>query len=329
MKITIVFNKRIPVLYYGGTQRVIWYLGKELVKLGHEVTFLVEQGSICDFAKIQPIDNTKRLVDQISENTDVVHFHSMPEDTLAMKKPYVITVHGNNNDFRTFDKNTIFVSKNHAGRRGSQSYVYNGLDWDDYGHIDLQNKGNYYHFLGRAANRDKNVKGAIGIIKQTKSAKLRVLGGVRFNIKMGIRFTFSPRVEFYGSVGGDNKNMHLRHSKGLIFPVRWYEPFGLVITESLFFGSPVFATPYGSIPELVTSEVGFLSNSMHELAQAVENNVFNPQICHEYARDCFNSKKMALDYIEKYETVINGNVLNEALPKLKVLRTEKFLSWNP
>jgi len=328
MKIAIVFKRKIPVLYFGGTQRVIWYLGKELVKLGHEVTFIVEEGSSCDFAKIIPIDHSKRLVDQIPENIDIVHFNSLPEDTESINKPYVISIHGNNNDLRTFDKNTIFVSKNHAERRGSNSFVYNGLDWDDYGRTDFQNKQNYYHFIGVAAKRDKNVRGAINIIKQTESAKLRVLGGVRFNIKMGMRFTFTSRAEFYGKVGGDAKNNHLRHSKGLIFPVRWHEPFGLVITESLFYGCPIFGTPYGSLPELVHSGVGYLSTSTSELSYAVENSTFNPKICHEYARDCFNSKKMALDYLEKYEIVLNGKVLNTELPQLKAIRKEKFLAWN-
>ena len=42
----------IPVYAYGGTERVIWDLAKQLVNFGHQVTFLVPKGSYCDFAKV-------------------------------------------------------------------------------------------------------------------------------------------------------------------------------------------------------------------------------------------------------------------------------------
>ncbi|MEF9931013.1 MAG: glycosyltransferase, partial [Bacteroidales bacterium] len=53
-------------------------------------------------------------------------------------------------------------------------------------------------------------------------------------------------------IGGEQKLNILKESKGLIFPVIWNEPFGLAITESLYCGAPVFGTPYGSLPELIT-----------------------------------------------------------------------------
>ncbi len=62
----------------------------------------------------------------------------------------------------------------------------------------------------------------------------------------------------------------LNQSKGLIFPVLWHEPFGLAITESLFYGCPIFGTPYGALPEIVQSEYGFLSNDSKELINAIK-----------------------------------------------------------
>ena len=186
----------------------------------------------------------------------------------------------------------------------------------------------YYHFLGNAAWRVKNVQGAIDIIHQTKKEKLKVLGGTRLNINMGFRFTPSPRIRFYGMVGGIKKFSLLDNSKGLIFPVKWHEPFGLAIIESLYFGCPVFGTPYGSLPEIVNSEVGFLSANSKELQHALENeNHFSPKNCHEYAVENFNSKKMALQYLDKYEQVLNGKTLNTVNPSLIEIQTEKFLPF--
>ncbi|UVV58958.1 hypothetical protein NXY28_23975 [Bacteroides thetaiotaomicron] len=45
MNITIVLGDKIPSIKYGGTQRVMWYLGKELNKRGHKVTFIAGKGS--------------------------------------------------------------------------------------------------------------------------------------------------------------------------------------------------------------------------------------------------------------------------------------------
>lgn len=330
MHIAIVNTGIIPVTKYGGTQRVVYYLGKELVKLGHKVTYLVYEGSSCDFANVLVLDKEKPVVEQLPEDVDLIHCHNihLQINTTDKQKPYVITLHGNIDFEDELDENYIFVSKNHASRYGSESFVYNGMDWEDYGAPNLDKPKNHFHFLGNAAWRVKNVQGAIDIVNKAKSGHLRVLGGKRLNLRMGFRFTASPRVRFYGMVGGENKFSIMRHSKGLIFPVRWNEPFGLSITESLFYGAPVFGTPYGSLPELVNNEVGFLSSKSNELIDAVkQSDSYNRKTCHEYARDNFNSRKMALDYIKKYEKVLNGEKLNKTKPKLIKKQTERFLPW--
>lgn len=328
MRILIVDTSIIPVKLYGGTERVIWGLGKELAVLGHQVTFLVKKGSYCNFASVIPIDETKPILDQITNDYEVVHFNFRPANIELFKLPYLITMHGNTNDLNELDKNTVFVSQNHAARYNSGSYVHNGLDWTEYTIPSFSIKRTYYHFLGNAAWRVKNVVGAIDVIKATKSERLKVLGGVRFNIKMGIRLTFSPKISFLGMVGGEEKYRLLNASKGLVFPVRWHEPFGLVITESLYYGCPIFATPYGSLPELVNEEVGYLSNKKEDLKEAILNSdKFSPKKCHEYAREMFGSRKMAMAYLKKYERVIASEALNSTPPKLKEIQEQKFLEW--
>ena len=102
---------------------------------------------------------------------------------------------------------------------------------------------------------------------------------------------------------------------------------GLAITESLFYGCPIFATPYGAIPELVSNEFGFLSNQEDELAQAIQDAENYSKIkCHEYARDVFNSDEMAKNYVKKYEMVLNQQKLDETPPQLIKIEP-KFLDW--
>jgi glycosyltransferase involved in cell wall biosynthesis len=328
MKILIVCKEVIPVTLYGGVERIAWYLGRELVNIGHEVTYLVKPGSKSDFATTRILDLERKVADQIPDNIDLVHYHYTPDDVSETPVPYLITVHGNRNDKSEHDINSVFVSGNHALRYGSSTWVYNGLDWSDYSKPDLTTERKYFHFLGKAAWRIKNVQGAIDTISKTKREKLKVLGGTRINLKMGMRFTLSPRISFHGMVGGIRKEGLLNGSKGLLFPVRWHEPFGLAIPESLYYGCPVFGTPYGALSELVTKDVGFLSNNLESLAEALENSAnYSAHTCHEYARENFNSGKMADKYLGLYERVLAGESLNDLPPVLKEIETERFLDW--
>jgi len=184
LKIVIAIDSKIPVNLYGGTERVIWCLGKELSQMGHTISYLAPEGSHCNFAKIIPLLKSRSIQEQIPRDTDLVHFHFSSEEIDQIKTPFLITMHGNTNDQKPLHSNTVFVSSNHAARFGSSCYVYNGLDWNDYPLPNFKKERSYFHFLGKAAWRIKNVQGAIDIILATPKEKLKVLGGYRFNFKI-------------------------------------------------------------------------------------------------------------------------------------------------
>ena len=328
MHILIVNNTSIPVHKYGGTERVIWWLGKALVKAGHQVSYLVAPGSSCDFANVYTYNESVPFNTLIPAGIDVVHLNHHVNE--IPNTPYIQTMHGNLNHAMELDRNTVFVSKNHASRFGSDCYVHNGIDPTDYGTPILNTDAvkNYFHFLGDAAWRVKNVKGAIRISKLAHQ-KLRVVGGVRFNFNQGIRLSFDTHVRFDGMQGGAEKNEIIKYSKGLIFPVRWHEPFGLALIESLYFGCPVFGTPYGSLPEIVIPEVGYLTTTASGLADAVGNiNSYSRKTCHEYVMDNFTHIQMSASYIRLYEKVLNGEKLNPKAPIIQSIQHEKFLPFS-
>jgi len=336
MNILIAIDAIIPARLYGGTERVVWSLGKELLALGHRVTFLARESSSCPFANVIFLQSERGISAQIPPETDVVHFFqftpnfSTLDPEQAIKTPFVVTEEGNRRDpDLKYDRNTVFVSGDHARRHGSDSFVYNGLDWSEYRKPDLRSERRFFHFLAKAVWRVKNVRGAIKVARKA-GERLKVLGGSRWNLGRP-RFalvTPSPSVSFEGMVDNAKKSHFMNQSKGLIFPVLWHEPFGLAITESLYFGCPVFGTPYGSLPELVTEELGFLSASSRELARAVQQaGQYSRERCHEYARDRFNSRVMALEYLKRYERVINGEFLNSEAPRLVEFQEERFLKF--
>lgn len=325
MHILIVNNTVIPAVKYGGTERVIWWLGQELVKRGNKVTYMVAKGSICNFANVIEFNSDKSFNEQVPYDIDVIHLNHGVNET--PKKPYIVTLHGNINHQNKLDKNTVFVSANHAARFGSNCFVHNGINPQDYGSPIFNNKRNYIHFLGDAAWRVKNVRGAIRIASKAK-IPLHIIGGVRFNFNQGLRFTLNPDMIFHGMTGGSEKNAIINQSKAMLFPVLWNEPFGIAIIESLYFGCPVFGTPYGSLPEIIIPDVGFLSANSNELVMALKNvDNYSRKACHCYVMENFTSTQMGDKYLHFYEQVLNGNYLNPAHPELINIQTEKFLPF--
>jgi len=326
VNILIVHNAVIPARHYGGIERVIWALGKKLVQLGHKVSYLVPEGSECPFAQIHFLDPNEPIEDQIPEEVDLVHAH-FPQE-INTSKAVLHTIHGNAREGQSLPVNSIFVSANHAARHGSKSFVYNGLDWNEYAKPNLDLKRHYFHFLGNAAWGVKNVKGAI-TTAQIAGEPLKVLGGTRLNFRMGFRFTPDPSISFYPKVNDEQKGQIMSQSRGLVFPVRWHEPFGLAVIESLYFGCPIFTTPYGAFPEIVDQSVGFMSSKAHELAAAMKSAAdFSPEICHAHAVEKFNAQAMAKEYLKKYEEVLNGNQLNDSAPKIDPSIPSRSLEWN-
>ena len=314
MKIAITSNNKLPVEHYGGTERVIWCLAKNLSLLGHEVYLIAPTGSKCDFAEVLIYSEYSDIRNLTLDKIDIVHYNSPVNYDLNI--PYIITVHGNVKFGQQISRQAVFVSQNHASRYGSCVYVHNGIDCDI--NLTLSSFRNHFHFLGKAAWRKKNVRGAIKCAKKAGYTKIDILGGTRLNFSMGFRFTPDSHALFHGMVDNNYKNTIMSKSRGLVFPVRWNEPFGLAITESLLAGCPVFGTPYGSLPELIPNEVGFLSAKSDELSEAMNNSgQWKPKDCRDFAIENFSSRKMALKYLEIYERVLAGEILNKSVPTLQ------------
>ena len=78
------------------------------------------------------------------------------------------------------------------------------------------------------------------------------------------------QVELLGQLGGKDKDDLLRDAAALLFPIRWPEPFGLVMIEALACGTPVLALREGSVTEVVQDGVtGFVRDTEDELVQCV------------------------------------------------------------
>jgi glycosyltransferase involved in cell wall biosynthesis len=109
-------------------------------------------------------------------------------------------------------------------------------------------------------------------------------------------------VEFIGEVDDRSKAPFLQNATALLFPIDWPEPFGLVMIEAMACGTPVIATPQGSVPEIIEDGVtGFLVNTEAEAVQAVGRigQLDRRRVRQEFERR-FTSRRMAEDYLRAY-----------------------------
>jgi len=59
------------------------------------------------------------------------------------------------------------------------------------------------------------------------------------------------RVRYAGEFTGTAKQELFANAAALLMPVRWAEPFGMVMVEALACGTPVIAFPEGTAAEIV------------------------------------------------------------------------------
>jgi glycosyltransferase involved in cell wall biosynthesis len=91
----------------------------------------------------------------------------------------------------------------------------------------------------------------------------------------------------------------LQRGRAFIFPIRWQEPFGLVMIEALACGTPVLATPQGAATEIVEDGTsGYLRPDLESLAACVgQLNRISPRDCRARVEQHFSADAM----VDRYE----------------------------
>ncbi|MBY0369302.1 glycosyltransferase [bacterium] len=303
MRVVLIHEAQLPVTAYGGTERVVWWLSKGLSEQGLEVTLAALPGTQCEWAEVVYPDFRRPLEPQLP-GYDVYQYFNTPE--FRPERPYAVNIGGNGRPGERFLPNTVFVSQDHARRHGAECFVHNGLDPSEY--VFQERKNRSLLFLAKASWKVKNVTGAQRIARSARWP-LEVVGGERWLLK-NWRGT-----QWLGMLGGRPKAEAIARNAGLLFPVLWNEPFGLAVVEALVSGTPVLATPWGSLKELVPAQVGRLCASEREFREAVANlGDFKAKDCRDWALAHFTYTQMAAGYRKLYERVLQGVALNSREP---------------
>lgn len=303
-------NESTPPKRYGGTERVVAELSRGLIAKGHNLTLFASGDSKVKtelfYVTQQPlflknirtrdsyIYSTENIANAIEiankNNFDLVHIHELFPALPIMrflKVPFLITIHSTLDsklltkefvDSLLVYKDNNFVSISNSQRKLPLNYlatVYNGTDCK----INKPKKKKYALWVGRFTD----VKGAWEAIMVAKKCKLKIIlaGGLPGNDSKDITYfqkkikpLFSRDVVYMGEVSEKEKKALMSEAMFFLNPIKWDEPFGLVMTESMACGTPVISFANGSPEEIITDGIdGFLVH---------EKNNFKKFICKKY-----------------------------------------------
>ena len=327
----------VPPKLYGGTERVVSWLTEELVRLGHDVTLFASGDSLTAARLVPACKKALRLdsscVDQLAhhvvmldqvfsekENFDLIHFHvDYLHFPFSRRQPiaHVTTLHGRLDLpdlvplYRHF-RDIPVISISDAQRKplpwaNWQGTVHHGLPRESFSLGG--GKGKYLAFLGRTST-EKGLDQAIEIAKRAEMP-LKIAAKIdRVDVKYFETvikpLLDHPLIEFIGEIGYPEKNVFLGNAAGLLFPINWREPFGLVMIEAMACGTPVIAYPLGSVPEVMQERVtGFIVPDLEGAVKAVKRlGEIDRRKCRRYFEQHFNAERMAQDYLNIYQRLV-------------------------
>jgi len=109
--------------------------------------------------------------------------------------------------------------------------------------------------------------------------------------------------EYVGYVTGPQRSKLLGRAKALLYPIQYPEAFGLVLIEAMFCGTPVAATNFGAVPEIVERTVtGCIAESMEQFPEVVKRAMtLNRHAVRAAAEGRFSSRQMASAYLRAYQ----------------------------
>ncbi len=327
----------VPPRLYGGTERVVSWLTEELVRVGHDVTLFASGDSVTNANLVPVCPRALRLdsrcqdpvarhvlmmenVFQKIADFDLVHFHvdylhfSMSQRTTV---PCLTTLHGRLDIpdlvplYQTF-RNVPLVSISDSQRAplpwaNWQGTVHHGMPRQS---LTMgSGKGKYLAFLGRVSP-EKGLDEAIQIACRA-GMKLKIAAKVDPADRAYYENQIKPLlnhslIEFIGEIGNDEKNEFLGNAAALLFPIRWPEPFGIVMIEALACGAPVITYPYGSVPEVIEDGVtGFIVDNVDQAVGAVKRlEQIDRLSCRKQFEMQFSDERMAAAYLKIYEKLI-------------------------
>lgn len=332
----------VPPPGYGGIEAVVDLVARELVRRGHEVTLFAAPGSHSEAEVVElldrphpdeieralyEVDHVARafaMIDQAARRGrpyHVLHDHCgftafAMADRLSV--PVVHTLHG------PFTAETAAFYAHHADKADVVAISHAQLAQAPGGlrvagvvpnPIDaaawpmVPEKDDYLLWVGRMTAE----KGPHRAITAARLARrpLVLAGPVQPGQERFFEHDVAPHIDgeqirYVGEVAGEEKVRLFSRARALLMPIRWPEPFGMVMLEAMVCGTPVVAFPEGAARELVTAgQTGFLVDDEEEMADACELTAeIDPERCREVIVERCDVHAVAAAYEGVYRRLI-------------------------
>jgi glycosyltransferase involved in cell wall biosynthesis len=323
----------VPPPLYGGIEAVVDRLCRGLQRAGHEVLLFATGDSTSPVPTrwVLPEAEGQRIGMAVPElrhvvhayeavqDCDVVHDHTVFGPLYAERFPHlpvVTTIHGPFNDeltdlYRIVTEKVPLICISHDQRSCAPDVpvarvIHHGIDAEDFPFGD--GSGGHLLFLGRMAPE----KGAHRAAEVARKAGMPLIMAAKMRepwerdyFEAEVEPLLSDDIRYVGEVPHDEKLRLLAAAVALLNPIRWHEPFGLVMTEALACGTPVLTFPEGAAPEIIEDgKTGFLCEDEGEMVEAVRR---LPEIdraaCRAAVEGYFSTERMVNDHLDLYETL--------------------------
>jgi glycosyltransferase involved in cell wall biosynthesis len=314
--------------YGGGIETVVHHLAVGYQKAGHEVRLFTTGDSTCPVPREHLYDVAE---DEVSGSTvtelvhvlaayealsdcDLVHDHTIVGPLLA-PRPVVTTAHCplEGEGARLYGRmstSAIIVAVSEAQVVPGvpvARVIHHGVDAEQFpvGKGD----GGYFVFLGRMTPE----KGAHRALEAAwkGGARLVLAGRVRdpaerWYFERYVAPYLNDQLRFVGEISHEEKIELLAGARGLLFPIRWNEPFGIVLLEALACATPVLAFAEGAAPEVVEDgRTGFLCRNEDHMAEAIGRvGELDRAACRAAVEGHFSAARMVEEYLELFAQLV-------------------------
>jgi glycosyltransferase involved in cell wall biosynthesis len=332
----------LPPAGYGGVEMIASDLVDTLVDRGHDVTLFgagQRTGTKARFVSTTPQTQHRRMGESMPDvlhaarvyralaagHFDVVHDHTMAGPLAApwLTTPVVSTVHGTvtgelGDYFEAIGDRVrlVAISDSQRSTRPELPWVatvHNGIKISDWAERRRAVAGTRptgpVMWLARFAPD----KGPDLAIEACRAARLPLVLAGKCNepaeenyLDKVIGGMIDDSVEVLVNASRALVMRRLRQARCLILPIRWEEPFGMVMLEAMSFGVPVVALRRGSVPEIVEDGVtGFIRDDPEDLPEALHLVTrLDPVACLRRVRDKFSAEILADRYEQVYRDAI-------------------------
>ena len=323
----------VPPAGYGGTEQVLDALARGLRELGHDVVLATTADSTCPVprvsllrspaapigAQLPELRHVLHAHEQLAD-CDVIHDHTLSGPLLAVGRrtgpPVVTTCHGElsgelGDYYRQLSRHVAVIGISHAQVSAApgvaHAVVHHGLVPEDFPFG--RGEGGHLLFLGRMSPD----KGADRAVRAARAAGVPLLLAAKMREPAELEY-FARHVEpllgeeahYLGEVDFATKTSLLASARALLVPIRWPEPFGMVMIEALACGTPVLAFPEGAAPEVVEHRrTGFLCRDEADMAAAVGRlSELSREDCRDAVERRFSARRMAAEHVRVYRSAI-------------------------